>query len=121
MGWMRTLLLGDIGNRLDIEDAEYEIESLKERTQSALTQRDRKIKELTTELGRQKLATQALARFLVSKGIINQDKLDAFITEVDAEDGIIDGQMSINPNNGRLRLTHKKIELNGKFMKVDWT
>lgn len=29
MGWLRTILLGDIGNRLDIEDSEQEIERLK--------------------------------------------------------------------------------------------
>jgi hypothetical protein len=29
MGWGRTLLLGDIGNRLDIEDTERDIERLK--------------------------------------------------------------------------------------------
>ncbi len=29
MGWIRTILLGDIGNRLDIEDSEQEIERLK--------------------------------------------------------------------------------------------
>jgi hypothetical protein len=29
MGWGRTLLLGDIGNRLDIEDTEKDIELLK--------------------------------------------------------------------------------------------
>ena len=31
MGWARTLLLGDIGNRLDIGDAERDIEQLRKR------------------------------------------------------------------------------------------
>ena len=31
MGWGRTLLLGDIGNRLDIQDAELDIEFIRKR------------------------------------------------------------------------------------------
>ena len=34
MGWGRTLLLGDIGNRLDIADTERDIASLRTRLRS---------------------------------------------------------------------------------------
>ena len=37
MGWGRTLFLGDIGNRLDIEDTERDIHGLRRQLTSAKT------------------------------------------------------------------------------------
>ncbi len=111
MGWMRTLLLGDIGNRLDIADAEREIalvRSSQARNAQKLQSREGQIKALQDELGRQKLAVQALTRFLVARNVISQSELDDFIKEVDAEDGVIDGKMSLNPI--KKRLVFKKME-----------
>jgi hypothetical protein len=105
MGWMRTLLLGDIGNRLDIADAETEIAAVRAahaKSVGKLNSRDRQIDAMRDEIGRQKLAIQALTRFLVAKEIISPVELAEFIREVDAEDGLVDGRMSIDPVNGRL-------------------
>ena len=105
MGWMRTILLGDIGNRLDIEDAEKSIgkvASKQRRTESQLRAKNVRIDRLTAELSQQKLAIQALTRFLVSKEMISEDELNAFIEKVDAEDGVIDGKMTLDPNKPRL-------------------
>lgn len=103
---MRTLLLGDIGNRLDIQDTEREINavrrslSLAEMEQGA---REREVTLLKEELAQMKLATQALTRFLVEKGVVNQAELDAFIVEVDGEDGVIDGKMTLDVERRCLR------------------
>lgn len=105
MGWMRTILLGDIGNRLDIDDAEKSISqvaSKQRRTESQLRAKNVRIDRLTAELSQQKLAIQALTRFLVSKEMISEDELNAFIEKVDAEDGVIDGKMTLDPNKPRL-------------------
>lgn len=105
MGWMRTLLLGDIGNRLDIADAEAEIAAVRAAhvgSARKLNSRDRQIDAMRDEIGRQKLAIQALTRFLVAKGMISPGELEEFIREVDAEDGVTDGKMCIDPVNGRL-------------------
>lgn len=99
MGWMRTLLLGDIGNRLDIQDAEREINAVRRSLSIAEMEqgaREREIFLLKEELAQLKLATQALTRFLVEKGVVNQAELDAFIGEVDGEDGVIDGKMTLD-------------------------
>ena len=99
MGWMRTLLLGDIGNRLDIADAERSVSALRENQQKTvrnLHARDQQIEILRDEVGRQKLAIQALTRFLVQKDLIREEELQEFIEEVDAEDGVVDGKMSID-------------------------
>ncbi len=102
---MRTILLGDIGNRLDIDDAEKSISqvaSKQRRTESQLRAKNVRIDRLTAELSQQKLAIQALTRFLVSKEMISEDELNAFIEKVDAEDGVIDGKMTLDPNKPRL-------------------
>ncbi|MDA7519351.1 hypothetical protein N9932_00575 [bacterium] len=102
---MRTLLLGDIGNRMDIADAENQIAFLEKRQKlatRALTKKEVKISVLQAELERQRLATTALSRFLIEKGVIEETELEEFIREVDAEDGVVDGKLAIEPNSRRL-------------------
>jgi hypothetical protein len=121
MGWARTLLLGDIGNRLDIADAENEINRIERsqlRAESALNAREREISMLKDELGRQKLATQALTRFLIEKGIIEASELADFISQVDAEDGVVDGKMTIDSATRRLQFEKKAIP-DGVFRKME--
>jgi len=114
MGWMRTLLLGDIGNRLDIADTEKDITAIRasqNKTVQNLHARDKKIELLELELGQQKLAIQALTRFLIEKEMIDDTELDSFIEQVDAEDGVIDGKIDIDSSSRRLIFTAtKKIE-----------
>ena len=120
MGWMRTLLLGDIGNRLDIADTERNIEQLRRDQQMSsriLNTKERTISSLLNDLAKQKLAIQALTRFLVEKDLISEDEFDDFIAEVDAEDGVLDGKMSIEPSTRRLVFPEKKIP-DGTFKKV---
>ena len=103
---MRTLLLGDIGNRLDIADAERSVSALRQsqqRTAKNQHARDRQIETLKDEVERQKLAIQALTRFLIQKDLIDDLELREFIEAVDAEDGIMDGKMSID-TSGKPRL-----------------
>lgn len=108
MGWMRTILLGDIGNRLDIADNEEELATLKasqRRSTQALRAKENEIQRLKRELGEQKLAIQALTRFLVSNGTVDQASFDDFIREVDAEDGVVDGQMTLSQESQRLHFS----------------
>ena len=121
MGWMRTLLLGDIGNRLDIADTERNIEQLRRDQQMSsriLNTKERTISSLLNDLAKQKLAIQALTRFLVEKDLISEDEFDDFIAEVDAEDGVLDGKMSIEPSTRRLVFPEKKIP-DGTFKKAE--
>ena len=100
MGWMRTLILGDIGNRLDIADTEADIRALRNNHREgakSLDEKTRVIDRLQNELGRQTLAIQALTRFLISKNIVKEEELSQFITEIDAEDGTVDGKNTTVP------------------------
>lgn len=121
MGWMRTLLLGDIGNRLDIADTEREISAVRAahaKSVSNLQRSKGQIEAMRDEIGRQKLAIQALARFLVNREIISATELADFIREVDAEDGVVDGKMSIDPVNRRLVFPENNLK-DGTFRKIE--
>ncbi len=100
MGWTRTLLLGDVGNRLDIADTERDIERL----QQALREADAKnllqnehqntrLHRLERENAELKLCLAALMRLLASKGTLDLRELQAIADVIDAEDGKRDGQL----------------------------
>jgi hypothetical protein len=97
MGWGRTLLLGDIGNRLDIEDTERDIASLKQEIAGSFRKdmsQDEKIGRLITENAQLKLGFASLVRLLIRKGSISKDELAAVAAAIDAEDGSVDGQFT---------------------------
>ncbi len=120
MGWMRTVLLGDFGTRLDLTDAEGEIKKLKGEQRRALFSKNRQVKTLQDELARQKLAIQALTRFLIVKKMVDQDELDEFIKEVDGEDGSYDGMMHVSSHTNRLVFLTKEEAIKKKqVFKVD--
>ena len=91
MGWGRTLLLGDIGNRLDIADTERDVEGLqrklqsKERTDRA---QDERLAVLESENDQLKLYLASLIRLLVSKGTLSHDELAALVDGIDTDDEI---------------------------------
>ena len=97
MGWGRTLLLGDIGNRLDIENTERDIASLKREIAGSFRKdmsQDEIILKLITENAQLKLYFASLVRLLIRKGSISKDELAAVVAAVDAEDGSADGQFT---------------------------
>ncbi|MDF7826085.1 hypothetical protein P4B35_18790 [Pontiellaceae bacterium B12227] len=95
MGWGRTMLLGDIGNRLDIEDTENEISKLKRSLRKAASvdmSQDQKIHALENENAELKLYMASLIRLLLSKGTISAEELTSLVDEIDGADGKIDGR-----------------------------
>jgi len=97
MGWGRTLLLGDIGNRLDIEDAELDISRLKRDMGRAFRKdmsQDEKINALAAENAELKLYLASVIRLLGARGIVSEAELQAIVEAVDSEDGVLDGKLS---------------------------
>jgi len=89
MGWGRTLFLGDIGNRLDIEDTEKDIESLRHRLQAKShtdQAQNERLEELENENDQLKLYLASLLRLLVGKGILSRDELAAFVEVIDPDE-----------------------------------
>ena len=95
MGWGRTLLLGDIGNRLDIADTEREIAQLKQDIDLVARMdmsQEEKLQTLLRENAELKLYLAAAIRLLTSKGVISVSELKAMVRAVDGEDGTSDGK-----------------------------
>ena len=90
MGWARTLLLGDIGNRLDIGDAEEDIAALRRSMRKkARTDRsqDARLEALEQENDTLKLCVATLGRLLVAKGILTIQDLSGFAELIDETSG----------------------------------
>ena len=92
MGWMRTFLLGDIGNRLDIQDVENELAETRHRLRAEKSELRQRIDELERETDQLKLCVTGLVRLLVRRGAFRRDDLVALIGEIDREDGTQDGR-----------------------------
>jgi len=96
MGWGRMLLLGNLGQQLDIEDQRREIQQLRSRVRSESRQSTQDIEVRLDILERQsdemKLYLAALVRYLAAKGQIDLKEFAKLVDEVDAEDGTADGR-----------------------------
>jgi nitrogen fixation/metabolism regulation signal transduction histidine kinase len=95
MGWGRTFLLGDIGNRLDIDDCEQDIRVLKE-SLMAMHDEGQKIDSELLSVSREndqlKLYLAAVIRLLTTKGVLGADEIRRMVDIIDGEDGAMDGK-----------------------------
>jgi len=93
MGWARTLILGDVGNRLDISDCEKDIQVLKASLME-MHQEDRSQDQELTHLRREsdelKLYLSAIIRLLTIKKILAPEELQKMVDAIDTEDGAMD-------------------------------
>ena len=95
MGWGRTFLLGDVGNRLDISDCEQDIRVLKESLMELHQEEnevDAELHAVQMENNQFKLYLAAIIRLLTSKGLISKEDIQKMVEIIDAEDGAIDGK-----------------------------
>jgi uncharacterized coiled-coil protein SlyX len=86
MGWARTLLLGDIGNRLDIGDAENEIRTLRDllrRNRSLDMTQEERLAMLERDNEQQQILIVALAKILAAHGLIDAEGMEPFIEALD--------------------------------------
>ena len=108
MAWMRRLLLGESRYTLDKLAAKASASRVDRMNEGQkyhgwkLNQKNKKIRSLEDELKRHKLAIEALTRFLVEKGVVNEGEFESFIEEVDSEDGLVDGKLAVDPKTGKL-------------------
>ena len=96
MGWGRMLLLGNLGQQLDIEDQRRELQQLRSRVRSESRQSSQDIEVRLDILERQsdemKLYMAALVRYLAAQEQIDLNEFARLVDEVDAEDGTADGR-----------------------------
>jgi CRISPR/Cas system CSM-associated protein Csm2 small subunit len=95
MGWGRTFLLGDIGNRLDINDCEQDIRVLKESLMEIYQEGsavDAELRAVQMENNQLKLYLAAVIRLLISKNVLAREDIQKMVDIIDAEDGAMDGK-----------------------------
>ena len=95
MGWGRTFLLGDVGNRLDISDCEADIRVLKESLMEIHHEGqniDSELLAVQRENDHLKLYLAAITRLLTSKGVLDKEEIEKMVDIIDAEDGAMDGK-----------------------------
>jgi hypothetical protein len=86
MGWGRMMLLGNVGQQLDIGDLENVVEQMR----SDVAQKDQvdreqgqDIERLKRENRELKLYLATLIRLLVSKGVLKQEEVDATVSAIE--------------------------------------
>jgi hypothetical protein len=90
MGWGRTLLLGDIGNRMDIEDTERDVKNLQSqlnRVKRNDNSQEKLIENLVAENSELKLYLASIIRLLVKKDIVSTQEIETMVKILDIEDG----------------------------------
>lgn len=97
MGWGRMLLLGNVGQQLDIGDTQEAIADLAARVRDTaqvshgVTQDLQRLQQENDEL---KLYLTAVIRLLSAKAIITPSELREIVEAVDRSDGASDGKFS---------------------------
>lgn len=87
MGWGRMMLLGNVGQQLDIQDLENAIREMQDefgRTQVAERSQESTIEQLQSENHELKLYLTTLVRLLVAKGVLKQEEVDAAVRAVES-------------------------------------
>jgi len=100
MGFLSHILLGDLGQSLDIENTRSAVKDQamqQARNTSKLFNAGIEIDRLKRQNGELRLAVVALTRFLIERGVVNEGELEAFIREIDREDGTVDGRLASPP------------------------
>lgn len=95
MGWTRYLLLGDLGQHLDISKLREDVESirrelLRERSSAAPTaaadaRQDLAIRRLERENDELRLCISVLTRAMVRKGVLTTDEAKVLTETLDSE------------------------------------
>ncbi len=86
MGWARTLLLGDIGNRLDIADTEQDIGFIRQELAAKRgldESQDEAIQRLLKENEQLELCVAALVKTLENKGVFTSEEVSNLIRMID--------------------------------------
>jgi hypothetical protein len=97
MGWGRMLLLGNLGQQLDIHDTERALAEIQDQLR-ATGQFDREVSRrldhLATENAELKLYLAAVVRLLVAKNVVTATELEQIVDTIDRSDGQADRRLA---------------------------
>jgi bifunctional N-acetylglucosamine-1-phosphate-uridyltransferase/glucosamine-1-phosphate-acetyltransferase GlmU-like protein len=97
MGWGRMLLLGNVGQQLDIQDTQRALEEFDAQLRATdATDRDlaQRLDRLAAENAELKLYLAAVVRLLLNKGIVTSAELEQIVDAIDRSDGAGDGKLT---------------------------
>jgi len=86
MGWGRMILLGNVGQQLDIQDLENAIGQMQAdvaQTQNLDRTQEQSIEDLQRENHELKLYLATLVKLLVAKGVIRQEEVDTAVQAIE--------------------------------------
>ena len=86
MGWGRMLLLGNVGQQLDIGDLDQTVAAMRaafDRNQSEDREQARSIEQLQQENHELKLYLATLVRLLVAKGVLQQEEVNSAVQAIE--------------------------------------
>jgi hypothetical protein len=86
MGWGRMMLLGNVGQQLDIGDLENAIGQMRDEVaqkEQVDREQGQEIEALKNENHELKLYLATLIRLLVSKGVLKQEEVDTIVSAID--------------------------------------
>jgi hypothetical protein len=86
MGWGRMMLLGNVGQQLDIHDVESavgQLQAVLRDTQNLDRRQEQDLSALRQENRELKLYLATLIKLLVAKGVIRQEEVDAAVHAVE--------------------------------------
>ena len=88
MGWGRMLLLGNVGQQLDIGDlngAISQMQSAFEQNRSEDREQAQSIEQLRNENRQLKLYLATVVRLLVARGVLKQEEVDTAVQAIDKD------------------------------------
>jgi hypothetical protein len=86
MGWGRMLLLGNVGQQLDIGDLDHTVDQMRAAfRQNQIEDREQaqSIEQLQQENHDLKLYLATLMRLLVAKGVLKQEEVDSAVQAIE--------------------------------------
>jgi hypothetical protein len=86
MGWGRMMLLGNVGQQLDIGDLENVVDQMRyDLAQKKQVDRaqGQEIQQLKNENHELKLYLATLTRLLVSKGVLKREEVETIVSAID--------------------------------------
>jgi hypothetical protein len=86
MGWGRYFLMGDIGQQLDLQDRQREVDQLRGQMNAQWSRdrsQDEQIQTLRHENQELKLYVASLVKLLRAKGIVTEQEIADIVTLVD--------------------------------------
>jgi hypothetical protein len=89
MGWGRFFLLGDVGQQLDLQDRQRDVDDMRRQFSSQWSRdrsQDAQIKALRTETEELKLYVASLVKLLTRKGIVTQGEVEQIVDAVERSD-----------------------------------